>query len=952
MTEEGYQPAIPYLFELVNSPEPIDYAAILKAANRSPTEFPESLSPGKSVKSVRYGIGKIAQPLGNSLIVKFPGYSIPVQFKDWQKALASGELCPLEPTPTNPQQNQTSDLEKQIATIPIPAYRAIATELTSILNHVEAIASTPPQLHPLPQNLPSPLRQALSQVSIEQIYRHQLEALTVLRQGYDLALATPTASGKTLCYNIAILEACLNAPQTCALYIFPLKALAFDQLRKLQELTALLPPPHRIEVGQLTGDVPTAKRISLFVPDVPQILAVSPDLLHYQLAKIRYTTQWEGWREFLSRLRYVVIDESHTYIGAFGAHFANLMRRLRRAVDSVGGNSEQLQFIFSSATIGNPAEMALRFSGRVDRPERLHLIDSSSAGNSGQVLLSLKPSDTANPDAAKIVLSWLQHDLSGIVFCNSRAAVKSLQRLITQETAKQGQSYLAKKIAPFYGSLKGQRRRTLIQQLTTRQIQVLLSTSALEAGIDLPELDCCLIRGYPGSIMSFRQRIGRVGRRYPGLAIFLPVAQNSLDYYYGKYPQQLISGEVESAAFNPDYPTILSQHLRCCCTESGLPSGKVESYFGAKAGLISENLVEQHQIRLSGDSKLWGSGYPHREVNLRGSSLDSFELINTKTGQSIEEMPRDLAYREVFPGAVYLASDDSGALISYQCETLDLRERKAQLKPFEKDPNLSTEAETNLDIELIKLLEDPKIITTKFPEARLRLRLSWGKIKTLVTGYKLVTNESRLTCKNPICRNHRQALTGKVCPACHRRLQFAEIRQEKDSVTFKTPYSTEYEAPVVKVEVNPALVKVIINEVDRLKYQLKQQNGTVPDHLKGLWLGVPAAIALHSIGHQMIFAVPLAFLSSHHDVNFVTVKEGTRVVGYFFDTCPGGNGATETIFAHFSQLTAKAHSLATACDCEYGCPRCLMQHGCPEQNEALNKIVGLFLLEAVSKAIS
>jgi DEAD/DEAH box helicase domain-containing protein len=134
--------------------------------------------------------------------------------------------------------------------------------------------------------------------------------------------------------------------------------------------------------------------------------------------------------------------------------------------------------------------------------------------------------------------------------------------------------------------------------------------------------------------------------------------------------------------------------------------------------------------------------------------------------------------------------------------------------------------------------------------------------------------------------------------------------------------------------------------------KLKQEHQTTPDDQKELWQGSPTTIALHSLGHQMIFAVPLAFLSSHHDVNFITQKEGNRIVGYFFDTCPGGNGATETIFAHFSQLTTKAHSLATACDCEYGCPRCLMQHSCPQQNQALNKLVGLFLLDAVSKATS
>jgi DEAD/DEAH box helicase domain-containing protein len=226
------------------------------------------------------------------------------------------------------------------------------------------------------------------------------------------------------------------------------------------------------------------------------------------------------------------------------------MRRLRLAIDSVGGNSDQIQFICSSATIGNPKEMALRFSGRKQHEQRLRLIECSGATNSGRTLLCLKPSTTANPDAAKIILSWLQHDLSEIVFCNSRSALKSLLGLIQREAQRQGLSYLASKVAIFYGSLTGDRRREIIQQLQSKRLLVILSTSAVEAEIDLPELDCCLLRGFPGSLMSFWQRVGRAGRSQHGLVVFLPVAQNPIDVFYGRNWEQLLSGQIESAAFN------------------------------------------------------------------------------------------------------------------------------------------------------------------------------------------------------------------------------------------------------------------------------------------------------------------------------------------------------------------------------------------------------------------
>jgi DEAD/DEAH box helicase domain-containing protein len=232
----------------------------------------------------------------------------------------------------------------------------------------------------------------------------------------------------------------------------------------------------------MTGDTPYTERLGLFVPHLPNILAVSPDLLHYQLSKIPRVSQWEPWREFLRRLRWVVIDESHSYTGAFGAHFANLMRRLRRAVDSVGGNSSKLQFICSSATIGNPRDMAMRFSGRTSQPDRLHLIEGSGAGSAGKTVLCLAPSDTANSDACRIVLAWLQQDLSGIVFCNSRGAVKKLVDLIQKESTRQGHSYLAQKVTAFYGSLKSERRQNIISQLQRGTLKVIISTSALLCG--------------------------------------------------------------------------------------------------------------------------------------------------------------------------------------------------------------------------------------------------------------------------------------------------------------------------------------------------------------------------------------------------------------------------------------------------------------------------------------
>ncbi|MEG3959023.1 DEAD/DEAH box helicase [Microcoleus sp. herbarium2] len=948
----------------MTNPEPTDYAALIRAVTlNSELKHPEWLDPGQQVFSPKYGQGKVMSWIGNTLIVKFPGFLIPIEYKNWQQAVEKSEISPGN-APTTPessseaQENGAGEIQPasfsqvsaaEIAAIPQPEFRAIALGLASNLS---AVRITPPasgSLYAIPRDLPSPLQNALRGLGIHKLYSHQIEALDCLRKGRDLSMVTPTASGKTLCYNLAILEDCLNRPQTSALYIFPLKALAFDQFRKLQRIVETFPQEQRVKVGQMTGDTPYSERLGIFVPHLPNILAVSPDLLHHQLSKIPRVQQWEPWREFLRRLRWVVIDESHSYIGAFGAHFTNLMRRLRRAVDSVGGNSSKLQFICSSATIGNPRDMAMRFSGRMSQPDRLHLIEGSGAGSAGRTVLCLAPSDTANSDACKIVLAWLQQDLSGIVFCNSRGAVKKLVDLIQKESTRQENSYLAKKVTAFYGSLKIERRQNIISQLERKQLKVIISTSALESGLDLPQLDCCLVKGYPGSIMSFRQRLGRAGRVSPGLVIFLPVSQNSLDYYYGKHPDQLLSGEVESAAFNPNYPTIVSKHLECCCVESGLPVVEVKRRFDAVGGVVAEGLLKQQRLSLSPNSTLRGRGEPHARVNIRGSAIEAIKLIDENTGESFEEMSHDIAYREVFPGAIYTAFDEGNRLVTYRCQTLDIEQKKAIVQPFEEDLSLFTEPDLGLQIELLENLEEPRIIPTSLPEGKLTLTLGWGKITSEVTGYKLFRREYRQTCTNVRCHRHQQLIEGKICTSCSRALKSIEINKLLKSISFNPSYQIQYEAPIVKVEVNPGLIAAITGEVNRQKSNaLSQYGNDIPQELKGLFEGNAVVVALHSMAHQIQLAVPLVVLSSTRDVNCTVEQDNSGIVAYFFDTTDGGNGASEEIGKHLPLFAAKARSLALTCECSDGCPKCLIQLGCPQQNQALHKKVGLFLLEAIA----
>lgn len=933
----------------VEEQKPLDYAALIKAVKN--TELSSSkLAPGTEIHSQQYGEGSVVAYLGETLIAKFPGYSMPQQFKNWQEAFNSGELSLklLNNIEAKPSVSEDSFAE-QIKAITNPVFKQIARELGEKITHIHSTPSSPGTKYPLPPDLPDALKTALKGVGCLSLYGHQLEALETLRQGKDLALATPTASGKTLCYNLAILESCLHNPQTTALYIFPLKALALDQLQKLQRLTDGI-DSNSLKVDFLTGDVPYQKRRQIFVPRLPNILAISPDLLHYQLEKIRHPEEWTPWIEFLKRLRWVVIDESHTYIGAFGANFANLMRRLRRAVDRAGGDSDQVQYICASATIGNPREIALRHSGRSDQPERLHLIDKSSANEAQKTIITLGLSQSSNSNTSRMILSLLEKDLTGIVFCNSRSGVKNLFGFLQKEIERQYSRSLAKQIAPFYGSLMGDQRRRLLGQLESGDLKLIISTSALEAGIDLPELDFCIVRGYPGSIMSFRQRLGRVGRKNPGLVIFLPFANNALDYYFGNQPQQLFTLDVEKVIFNADYPTILSKHLQCCCAESGLPLLSLENYFGTKGSFLAEELLSQKQIFLSQSQTLWTGGKPHNQVSLRGNISTTIELMDLKTGDVFEEMAQDIAYREVFPGAIYTGTTPQGELVTYQAKTLDLENKKATLEPFAAPPDRFTQATIDLEIKTISILEPPQIIETSFPEARIRLRLHWGEITSVVDSYEHLKRDYRPSCVNSQCSNFHQAVSSQShCPVCKYKTQYAEIIKLLERKNLEPAYQTKYQAPVLKVEINPKAKEALIAEVSRLKKEItNESNGQISEVQNQLWTTPPDWLALHTLGHLIMEALPLVVLSSLHDVNYVVVQEDKRVVAYFFDTCGGGNGGSEAIFANFLTLKDLAINLATNCDCLGGCPRCVIQNSCPQHNTGIYKELGLFLLQQIS----
>ncbi|UFP97166.1 DEAD/DEAH box helicase [Gloeobacter morelensis] len=931
-------------------------AEIIRASRESSDGSgpPAWLRKGAKVQSPAHGKGMISAVLSGRVYVEFAGGRI-VSYPHWEQALNRGQLSPpsagdrpadgdirASPSPSgSPQGSGGTDATS--AQITDPRFRAFATAFSGTAHHISVTPGRQAQTEELPGDLPDELARALASAGVQSLYSHQAEALTRLRSGQDLMLCTPTASGKTLCFNPAIFESCLADPNVTALYLYPLKALLYDQLSKLEQLDAGL--DGGLKIRALSGDTDLPSRREVFSPGPPRLLAANPDILHFWLYKIKHAEEWRGWREYLRRLRWVVLDEAHIYTGNFGAHMASLVRRLRLAVDTVGGDSDRLQFVLASATVGNPEQMALALTGRAHTPERLAVVSHSGAAVGEKTFVSLQPTGSANPESAKIVLEWLRQGISGLVFCNSRSAAKSLLTLIRR--MMRGDRLLAgrtSQVSLFYGSVRPEQRARITEALRSGDVRVVVTTSALEAGLDLPSVDAVLLRGYPGSLMATRQRAGRCGRSGPGLVVFLPVASNPLDSYYAMHPGKLLTAPPEQAAFNADYPSLLAAHLKCACAESHLQVDGIEPLFGKAASRVAESLVRRGHLRERG-LRLTAPGFPHSEVGLRGDAGDSFRLVDADTDETIEELSALFAYMEAHPEAIYLCLDGEHQEAFYKVEGLDCWRKRAVARRLGEDPEYRTRAISQIDIEQKERLAEPRVQTTPISEGRGRLTLSWGNVATLITGYNLERTSRKNACANAQCQNHRRPVRGAVCPFCRTPTKQVGVNDATETHAFPTPYRLAFEAPMLSVELNPPLRSAVEERAFAVRTKMQRSGIEEP------WEGEDIWVAMHSFEHLLSQAVPLQLLMGGHDLAGATFLEHPQLHGtatLFYDASPGGTGASEALFDRFDEFIQSALELAASCRCEAGCPTCLFRHGCNHHNLGLNKELGLYVLELLT----
>jgi DEAD/DEAH box helicase domain-containing protein len=522
---------------------------------------------------------------------------------------------------------------------------ARADEPSDVLVHERAVAAQPPSLGILRPRLPAPLARALLNEGISQLYAHQVATVELVRAGQNVVLASPTASGKSLAFALPTLERVLTVPRTRALYLYPTKALIGDQLRALHALAEALPADvdHRPRVAVLTGDTPAEVRREL-AQDPPAILLANPDILHHSLLPAH-----RRWRQLLANLGVVVVDELHSYRGVFGAHVSLVLRRLRRLAALYGA---QPVFVAASATIANPVELAEQVVGLPFRE-----VHGDTAGSGPRRFLFWRPpllgDESANEheslfaESAAVFAEALRGGYSGILFGRARVSVERMlldvRRLVGPE--------MAGRVSAYKSGYRADQRAEIEAGLRSGQLRGVISTNALELGIDVGALDVAVLAGYPGSNMSFWLQAGRVGRRADREAVIVLVAgDDALDQYHIQHPEAFFGQAIEQAAVDPSNASIQLGHLVCAAAERPLEPDDLR-LFPANAQRLVDRLAEAGEL---------GSGPPwraigervHGDVSLRGTSREPFTLQAPHGSIGTIEPP--YLQRECYPGALYL----------------------------------------------------------------------------------------------------------------------------------------------------------------------------------------------------------------------------------------------------------------------------------------------------------
>src|SRR5579859_1831932 len=553
------------------------------------------------------------------------------------------------------------------------------------------IPSSPAVFAPLPSDLKPELAAALGSRGIERLYSHQAEAYAAVRSGRHLVVVTPTASGKTLCYNLPVLQRLLEDPERRAIYLFPTKALAQDQLAELGALKAGLPLDLRVDTYD--GDTSPGRRTA--IREGGHIVMTNPDMLHTGV--LPHHTRW---RRLFSSLEFVVIDELHTYRGLFGSQVANVIRRLKRICAFYGSRP---LFICASATIGNPLELAQRLLEEED----IELVDRSGAPRGERRLIFYNPPllnrelgvrRSSMLEARRIAAPWIKSGLQTIVFCRSRLQVEVMLSYLRQELDPRLDT--SRRVRGYRAGYLPLHRREIEAGLRNGEISGVVSTNALELGIDIGSLQAAVLVGYPGTIASTWQQLGRAGRRSGSVGVFV-ASSSPLDQFIVRHPEYFLGTDPEEGLIDPDNLLLLAGHLQAGLFE--LPFEDQERLGNADVRELLQLFEEDGSATRSAGRWFWSrQAFPAEEVHLRRILADNVVIIDTShpRPQVIGEMDQFTAPVLLHEEAVYL---HEGA--QYHVDRLDWDEKKAYVRPVDVD--YYTDALASVTVQVLDTFAGP-----------------------------------------------------------------------------------------------------------------------------------------------------------------------------------------------------------------------------------------------------
>ncbi len=552
-----------------------------------------------------------------------------------------------------------------------------------------------------------PLNEAISErlkrQGIHPLYIHQALGIDLVRQGKNVVVMTPTASGKSLIFNIPVLEAIIEDPETHAIYLYPLKGLEQDQIKNLRDLAEGLPIENPCEIYD--GDTSSYRRRKIR-ESPPCIVMTNPDMLHLGICAFH-----EKWSSFLRRLKYVVIDEIHTYRGVFGSHVAMILRRFRRIASLYGSNP---RFIACSATIANPKELAEALTG-----VEFHLVDRSGAPQGRRHFLFVNPVPESSPYtiATRLFVEAVRSGFRTIAFTKARKITELMHTWINE-----GAEDIRERISSYRAGFLPEERRTIEERLFGGELQGVISTSALELGVDVGGLDVCILVGYPGTISATWQRSGRVGRKARDSLIILIALEDALDQYFMRNPEDFFRRSAESAVINTKNPVILRAHLECAIAERYLST--YDRVFEVRELIPTlEELEREGRIRRGRKGDIWfpRRRYPHRDVSIREIG-DVYTIVDEERKRIGESSSTRVLY-ELHPGAVYLHRGRH-----YMVIDLDMEDKRVVCRPAD-DIIYYTQAITTEETEILSVDERKRM-------GRVDINLGTLRVTERVIGFR------------------------------------------------------------------------------------------------------------------------------------------------------------------------------------------------------------------------